>query len=100
MVRSLCIGKRGGKVMGDPIKADSSILHELASHIESTNEPVLKSIRESSLKSLNTTRFPTPRDEDWRFLDLKPITRTNFVPVSESGVKPVANAAAVFYRGI
>jgi Fe-S cluster assembly protein SufD len=84
--------------MGDPIKAQSSILHELASHIETTNEPVLKSIRESSLKNLNTTRFPTPRDEDWRFLDLKPITRTNFVPVSESGVKPVENAAQYFIR--
>lgn len=84
--------------MGNPIKADTSILHELASHIENTNESLLKSIRESSLKNLNTTRFPTPKDEDWRFLDLKPITRTNFVPVSESGVRPVTNPEQYFIK--
>lgn len=84
--------------MGNPIKVDTSILHELASHIENTNESLLKSIRESSLKNLNTTRFPTPKDEDWRFLDLKPITRTNFVPVSESGVRPVTNPEQYFIK--
>lgn len=84
--------------MGNPIKTNSSILHELASHIKTTNVPLLKKIRESSLKNLKTTRFPTPKDEDWRFLDLKPITRTIFVPVSESGVKPVANAEQYFIR--
>lgn len=82
--------------MGIPTKADKSILHELASHSQTTNKTLLKEIRKSSLKNLNSTGFPTPKDENWRFLDLKPITRTDFVSVSDSGTKPISNADQYF----
>lgn len=74
--------------MGVPAKTDS-ILHKLALQKEGSEHPLLNTIRESSLKELNNTRFPVARDEDWRFLNLKPITRSSFLPVSEAGVKPV-----------
>ncbi len=82
--------------MSKPIKADKSILHELASHVQTAKNSTLGNIRENSLKELNSTRFPTPKDEDWRFLDLKPITRSEFHPVSEAGIKPVADAGQYF----
>jgi Fe-S cluster assembly protein SufD len=82
--------------MGKPTNADMSILHKLASHIQSTENGVLSKIRETSLKNLNSTRFPTSRDEDWRFLNLKPITRSEFFPVDEAGIVPVTNPEDYF----
>jgi len=82
--------------MGKPTKADISNLHELASHIQTSDSAELSKIRESSLKQLNATRFPNSRDENWRFLDLKPITRSEFYPAEESEVMPVTNIDQYF----
>ncbi|MEX1062966.1 MAG: hypothetical protein WEC12_05130, partial [Balneolaceae bacterium] len=82
--------------MGQPTKVENSVLHDLASRIKVPVNPELKHIRESSVEKLNNTRFPTSRDEDWRFLNLKPITRTEFHPLSESGTKPVSDPEQYF----
>jgi Fe-S cluster assembly protein SufD len=82
--------------MGKPTNADISNLHELASHVQITDNSVLSKIRETSLRNLNSTSFPTSKDEDWRYLDLKPITRTEFFPVDESEVIPVADIEQYF----
>lgn len=80
----------------DKPTANNSILHELAAHIKTTDESVLRNIREESLKNLNSTRFPTSRDEGWRFLDLKPIVRSEFSPIEDSGAKTISNPEQFF----
>jgi len=82
--------------MGTPTAVNKSILHELAAHIKTTDKSLLRIIREESLKNLNATRFPTSRDENWRFLDLKPIARSQFSPVEESGAKTISDPQQYF----
>src|SRR5690625_9973 len=79
--------------MTDQITPEHSILHKLASGADITGLPALKSVRDSALRTLQNTRFPTPRDEEWRFLDLRPITRTSFVSQEEAGLKPVKDVS-------
>src|SRR5690625_1816899 len=79
--------------MTDQITPEHSILHKLASGADMTGLPALKSVRDSALRTLQNTRFPTPRDEEWRFLDLRPITRTSFVSQEEAGLKPVKDVS-------
>lgn len=81
--------------MGIPNKEDS-VLHKLIPYKEGAGHSLLEQIRESSLYDLKQTRFPTSKDEDWRFLNLKPITRSSFVSVDEAGVKPVHNPEQYF----
>ncbi|MEX2601643.1 MAG: hypothetical protein WD355_08350, partial [Balneolaceae bacterium] len=68
---------------GTATKADS-VLHQLASYSKKTDQPLLREIRMSSLEALQETPFPSPRDEDWRFLNLKPISRSTFQPISSA----------------
>jgi len=75
--------------MAHPTKVEPSFLHRLSKHSpESEN---WAGIRENSFQNLNTTNFPHKRIEEWRFIDLKPFTRTDFVPFSEAGTLPAAD---------
>lgn len=82
--------------MAIPTKTDTSILHQLAARAESDGQKEPADIRRESFKKLSQTRFPTPGDEDWRFLDLRPITRDNFFPVYESNPEPIENPEQYF----
>jgi Fe-S cluster assembly protein SufD len=77
-------------------KTEPSMLHSLAKHAPESGNSTWNSIRENSLKQLNATSFPHSRLEDWRFLDLRPITRTDFFPTEDAGVLPAANAEEFF----
>lgn len=83
--------------MGVPANTDS-ILHKQVAHAHRENgrHDLLDQIRRSSVEELNQTRFPTSKDEDWRFLNLKPISRSSFVPVEEAGIKPIENPEQYF----
>ena len=75
--------------MAHPTKVEPSFLHRLSKHSpESEN---WAGIRVNSFQNLNTTNFPHKRIEEWRFIDLKPFTRTDFVPFSEAGTLPAAD---------
>lgn len=64
-------------------KQDRSYLQDLLKYQEHLNgkSTVIAELRESSAAQVQQLPFPTNRDEDWRFTDLKPITRDSFVPV-------------------
>ncbi len=49
-------------------------------------------LRKRGSEGLQNFAFPTRKDEDWRFIDLKSITRNTFSPVTDSGVANVKNA--------
>jgi len=77
-------------------KTEPSMLHSLAIHAPESGNSTLNSIRKSSLKNLNTSTFPHSRLEDWRFLNLRPITRTDFFPTNEAGILPATGAENYF----
>src|SRR5690606_23056226 len=42
-------------------------------------------LRAHALERANALSVPTPRDEEWRFTDLAPLTRMSFQPVHDAG---------------
>ena len=77
--------------------AENSILHKLADENRSIVPDSLTKIRESASDKLQSTPFPTRKDEDWRFTDLKPITRTEFQLIDYSeAIKPDFDASQYF----
>ena len=51
----------------------------------------LHQIRRSAIEQFGALGFPTTRDEEWRYTNIAPITRTDFTPVLEpdlNGVTP------------
>lgn len=82
--------------MALPVQAEPSFLHELAQNVKPAGNTVWKTVREKSMKDLNTTSFPHRKLEDWRFTDLKPITRTGFVSIDEAGVLPATDIEKYF----
>ena len=45
-----------------------------------------KTVAQRGTQGLNEIRFPTRKDEEWRFIDLKSITRNSFKSISEVDV--------------
>lgn len=74
--------------MSKPANVESSVLHNLAKNAPEVDSAFMKKIREQSLEALNSSPFPHRKMEEWRFTDLKPITRTDFVHVDEASVRP------------
>ncbi|MGF1669467.1 MAG: Fe-S cluster assembly protein SufD [Balneolaceae bacterium] len=76
--------------------AETSILHKLADEKLESIPGILKSIRKDAFRTLQIVRFPTRKDEDWRFTDLKPITRTDFTHPEEAGIEPAGDLSEYF----
>ncbi|MEX1211726.1 MAG: Fe-S cluster assembly protein SufD [Balneolaceae bacterium] len=74
-------------------KSEESILHRLAAETRADGE-AFRTLRNTSCKELAERRFPTPRDEDWRFLDLKPISRGGFHPLDQVSVPELPSLEA------
>ena len=75
---------------------ETSILHKLADENLESVPGILKEIRQNSFRALQTSRFPTRRDEDWRFTDLKPITRTDFTHTEGAETKSPGDLSEYF----
>ncbi|MEX0647523.1 MAG: Fe-S cluster assembly protein SufD [Balneolaceae bacterium] len=80
--------------MALPVQAEPSFLHELANNTEPAEK--WTEIRRKSTGDLNAASFPTRKMEDWRFADLKPITRTEFVSFDKAGVLPASDIEQFF----
>ena len=74
--------------MALPSNVEPSVLHNLAKHAPDVESAFMKNIRKKSLEALNSSPFPHRKMEDWRFTDIKPITRTEFVSMDEAGIRP------------
>jgi Fe-S cluster assembly protein SufD len=62
-----------------------TMLSYIEGAIESSSDAeAIKSINERGLKALNNTAFPTRKDEEWRFVDLKSITKNQFVSLENA----------------
>ncbi len=80
--------------MALPTQVEPSFLHRLAKH--SPESEKWAGIRKESLQQLNSSPFPHKRIEEWRFTDLKPFTRIDFVPFAEAGVLPATDIEQYF----
>ncbi len=56
----------------------------------------IRAINERGREELRNTAFPTRKDEDWRFIDLKSITKNTFVSVEEAGTKDLGDISNHF----
>ncbi|NTU83769.1 MAG: hypothetical protein HGA45_31085, partial [Chloroflexales bacterium] len=50
-------------------------------------------MRREALERFASAGFPTTRDEEWRFTDVGPIARGQFLPVLKTGAHGVSRAA-------
>lgn len=82
--------------MALPSKVEPSILHQLAEVAPENGQTKWKSLHEKNLAKLNETGFPHKKIEEWRFTDLRSITRTNFVHVNEAGALPAMDIEKYF----
>lgn len=56
----------------------------------------IRAINERGREALQNTAFPTRKDEDWRFIDLKSITKNTFVSVEEAGAANLGDISMHF----
>lgn len=94
------------------VAVKETMLSYISGEISSTAESeAVKAINSRGKEVLETTPFPTKKDEDWRFIDLKSITKNTFVAVDEAGTKAVGdisghylpealNSRLVFVNGV
>lgn len=80
--------------MSIPTQVESSFLHELAKH--APEEGNWTSVRDKSLQQLNSAPFPHKKIEEWRFTDLKPFKKIDFVPLNEAEALPAADIEQFF----
>ncbi|MEX0638909.1 MAG: Fe-S cluster assembly protein SufD [Balneolaceae bacterium] len=66
------------------VEIRDSVLHQLASNYKPIVGNGFPEFRKESLRELEETPFPNPKDEAWRFIDLRPLNREPFLPVNES----------------
>ena len=70
------------------VLAKDTILSYIGSETESKASSVsIRAINERGREAVEKTAFPTKKDEDWRFINLKSITKNSFVSVNDAGVK-------------
>jgi len=53
--------------------------HRISQNLVGNNLPWLKQLREQALEQLATRGFPTFHDEDWKYTNVHPITKRNFI---------------------
>ncbi|WP_234572906.1 Fe-S cluster assembly protein SufD [Rhodohalobacter sp. 614A] len=82
--------------MALPSKVEPSILHQLAEVAPENGQTKWKELHEKNSARLNETGFPHKKIEEWRFTDLRPITRTNFVRMNEAGTLPAIDIEKYF----
>ncbi len=75
----------------------STLLDYIGGDIEPKGTSIsIRAINERGRAALNEVAFPTRKDEDWRFIDLKSITKNTFVSVDEAGVKEVGDISEYY----
>ena len=82
--------------MALPTQVEPSFLHELAKHAPEADKAVWVDVREKSLSDLNSSEFPHKKIEEWRFTNLRPLTKIDFVPETEAGTLPATDIEKYF----
>jgi Fe-S cluster assembly protein SufD len=56
----------------------------------------LQAIRRQAIQHFGALGFPAPRDEEWRYTSVAPITRTDFVPATDTDPLPSPTEVAPY----
>lgn len=85
--------------MSNVAKQGDPILKNLLSYQEQLNgtSSLYDDVRAKGAQQVNDIRFPTTRDEDWRFTNLKPLTRDDFVSVAEAEADTDVGSLDTYY---
>lgn len=83
-------------MMQPPTTNETSILHRLAAKAAVSDGGPFEEIRRENLKRLDERRFPTSKDEDWRFLDLRPVSRGEFQLPGEASPEEIRDPSTYF----
>ncbi|MEX0844378.1 MAG: Fe-S cluster assembly protein SufD [Balneolaceae bacterium] len=74
------------------VKEKETILKYLDGDFSTSSDvAVIAGLNEKGAGNISEFPFPTRKDEDWRFTDLRSISRNHFVPVADAGVNPVGD---------
>ena len=73
-----------------------SNLHDFANSLTADRDNVWADIREQSQLDLNSSQFPHKKIEEWRFTDLRTISRNEFVHLDEAGTLPATDIEQYF----
>lgn len=97
--------------MSVEVKEKETILNFLGGDFGSLSDvKAIAGLNQKGAGNISEFPFPTKKDEDWRFTDLKSISRSHFVPVEEAGavlpgdiseyyLPEAANSRLVFVNG-
>lgn len=77
--------------MGHPKKIEPSIFHKLAMNAPDLTDRPWAGIREKGMKVINSNEFPNKKIEEWRFIDLRSLSRTDFVHIDHAGGLPATD---------
>ena len=79
------------------VAVKETMLNFISGEINPASDSVaIKAINLRGKDALENTAFPTRKDEDWRFIDLKSITKNSFVSVENAGVKAAGDISEYF----
>jgi Fe-S cluster assembly protein SufD len=79
------------------VATKETMLSYISGSIDSDSQSVsIRAINERGRDAVEKRAFPTRKDEDWRFIDLKTITRNEFVSASEAGAKELGDISEHF----
>lgn len=77
--------------MSEVLQQDTMLTY-IAGEIEPKGTSIsIRAINERGREDLQQVSFPTRKDEDWRFIDLKSITKNSFVAVEEAGSSTIGD---------
>ncbi len=79
--------------MSDVLQKETMMAYIDGTIESSAGSVAIRAINERGKDQLESTPFPTRKDEDWRFLDLRSITKNSFVKVSEANVQEVGDVS-------
>lgn len=82
--------------MEHPERIEPSIMHELINQIHDSKNSLWTDIRENGRNVLNTSSFPTKKIEEWKFINLKPVSKTEFVHIEDAGTLPAIDIEKYF----
>lgn len=78
--------------MSTAVQEKETILNFLDGDFSITSDiDVIAGLNQKGAGNISEFPFPTKKDEDWRFTDLRSISRNHFVPVADAGANPVGD---------
>lgn len=83
--------------MSEVIQKETMLSYISGAIESSANSVAIRAINERGREALEHTAFPTRKDEEWRFVDLKSITRNSFVAVDDANAQSVGDITEHYY---